>query len=67
LPEATWQVGVVPDPDVDLKEKTSSLVASSDSAILDSGNQWINLAEEILRWGLAREVFPHDPWLMDLG
>ncbi|NCF89230.1 MAG: DUF434 domain-containing protein [Verrucomicrobiaceae bacterium] len=67
LPEATWQVGVVPDPDVVLKEKTSSLVASADSAILDSRNQWINLAEEILRWGLAREVFPHDPWLMDLG
>jgi hypothetical protein len=66
LPEDRWVVEVVPDPDVVLKEKSSSIIATADAAILDSGNAWINLAAEILRWGEAQDAFPAAPWLIDL-
>ena len=67
LPDDQWTVEVVPDPDVILKEKLSAIVATADSAILDSGNAWVNLAAEILRWGEAKNAFTHAPWLIDLG
>jgi len=42
-----WQVELVPSPDAELK-KTSQIVASSDSVILDDCNRWVNLAAEII-------------------
>ena len=68
LTDDAWAVEVVADPDVILKKESAAIVASADAGILDAGNPWINLAAEILQWGLMQEAFPHqEPWLIDFG
>ena len=66
LPHDHWQVEVVPDPDSNLK-KSRRLIATADSGILDAGNPWVNLASEIVNWGVSNRTFPHPPWLVDLS
>ncbi len=65
LSKEHWQVQVVPDPDINLKE-TDQLIATADSGILDSGARWVNLASEMVSWGEANQSFPNPPWLVDL-
>jgi hypothetical protein len=43
-----WEIKLRPSPDAELK-KTDSVVASSDSVVLDTCNCWVNLATEIIK------------------
>jgi hypothetical protein len=54
-----WQIEIVPDPDAVLS-RTSELVATADSAILDRCTAWFNLAGHVV--GAAPR-----PWVVNLG
>ncbi|MFH1718590.1 MAG: DUF434 domain-containing protein [Planctomycetota bacterium] len=47
-----WEIELLPSPDAELK-KTSLVVSSSDSVVLDSCKSWVNLAAEIITQKLA--------------
>ena len=52
-----WMVDLVPDPDVLLRSK-QGLIATADSAVLDAGGRWLNLARHVV---LALD--PSPDWL----
>ncbi len=43
-----WEIELLQSPDAELK-RTEAVVASSDSVVLDSCNNWVNLAAEIIK------------------
>ena len=55
-----WQVKLVRNPDTELT-KTSHLIATSDSIVLDSCEKWVNLAADIIQQKLPKT------WLIDLA
>ncbi len=56
----TWEVDLVPNPDPILARSTD-IVATADSGILDRGPRWLNLAREII------ERHVPDAWIVDLS
>ncbi len=54
-----WSVELVPDPDPILA-RSSGIVATSDSAILDRAKRWFGLAGEVIRRECSRA------WILDL-
>ena len=48
-----WQVDLVQNPDADLK-RSSEIVVSADSVILDHCHAWVNLAREIIQRSIPR-------------
>lgn len=55
-----WQVEVVTNPDPILA-KTTSIIATADSVILDQCQQWFNLAREVITQSVS------ESWLLDLS
>ncbi|MEO1369294.1 MAG: DUF5616 domain-containing protein, partial [Acidobacteriota bacterium] len=55
-----WRVELVANPDADLKGLDEP-VATADSAILDAGPQWLNLARRVVDAGVP------GAWRVDLG
>ncbi len=55
-----WYTELVPDPDANLV-RTSQIVASADSQVLDKAQSWFNLA----RTSIDARI--HDAWILDLS
>lgn len=55
-----WDIELMLSPDAELV-KTDSIVATSDSVILDNCKQWVNLAVEIIKGQIK------NPWIIDLS
>ncbi len=55
-----WQIHLVANPDAVLKA-SNCLIATADSAILDAGGPWLNLAREVV------DTVVDEPWRVDLG
>jgi hypothetical protein len=55
-----WSVDLVDNPDRLLKE-SSEIIATADSAILDAGPRWFNLARHVIDTAYA------SAWIVDLG
>ncbi len=55
-----WSVDLVNSPDRQLKE-SSEIIATADSAILDAGPRWFNLARHVI------DTACPSAWIVDLG
>lgn len=55
-----WQVRLLQNPDSEMK-KTDSIVASSDSVVIETSKRWVNLAGQIVK-----ENLPH-AWMIELA